>query len=96
MTQESHHAPNRDLLLANHEFPGEYVVKAFGPNDEGFRRGVEAAVGKVMGPRVHYAERTTRSGGRLCITARLDAQSVDEVISVYEELHLVSQLKLIL
>ena len=32
----SKRAPDRELLLAQHTFPGEYVIKAFGPNEPVF------------------------------------------------------------
>jgi putative lipoic acid-binding regulatory protein len=86
-------APDRALILAGHRFPGEYVIKVFGPGDEDFRGAVAAAVGGV-----HHAatERGTRSGRRICITLVLVAQTVDEVIGVYDRLHAVERLALIL
>lgn len=90
-------APSRELLLANHAFPGEYIVKAFGPHTSAFREGVVSAAREVFGEdRAEVAERASRHGAKLCITLRLNAQSVDEVIDVYERIHRVETLALIL
>jgi putative lipoic acid-binding regulatory protein len=86
-------APDRELILARHEFPGEYVIKAFGPGQDEFRSQVAAAAGAVEHER---SERVTRSGKRVCITLTLQAASVDEVIGVYERLYEVTQLQLVL
>lgn len=86
-------APDRELILSRHEFPGEYVIKVFGPGDSAFRAGVEAAVGHL---RFESSERATRSGRRICITLVLDASSVDEVLDAYERLHDIETLQLIL
>ncbi len=96
MVEGSRSAPARELLLANHDFPGEYLIKAFGPARGGFRQDVEKAVGAVVGQRVAYSERVTRSGGRVCVTACLQVETVDEVVLVYERLHALEELKLIL
>jgi putative lipoic acid-binding regulatory protein len=95
--QTSSRAPNRELLLANHAFPGPYLIKAFGPNDARFRGGIQAAVERHLGPeRVRFSERKTKSGTRICITAELNARSVDEVIAVYDSLYDVAGLALVL
>jgi putative lipoic acid-binding regulatory protein len=86
-------APDRELLLARHEFPGEYVIKAFGPGDDEFRAQVQAAAAPV---RFSSSERATRSGRRICVTLTLQVETVDEVIEVYGRLHLVRTLQLIL
>lgn len=86
-------APDRELILARHEFPGQYVIKAFGPGHDEFRTQVAAAAASVDHER---SERATRSGHRICITLTLTAMSVDEVISVYERLYEVRDLQLIL
>jgi hypothetical protein len=89
----SSRAPDRELILSQHEFPGEYVIKVFGPGDSTFRAGVQAAVGHLQ---FRSSERATRSGSRICITLVLAATSVDEVIDAYERLHGLETLQLIL
>ncbi len=89
----THRAPDRDLILAHHEFPGEYVIKAFGPGEDAFRAGVRAAAATVA---FSATERSTRSGRRVCITLVLRADSVDDVLDVYERLHRLTGLQLIL
>lgn len=86
-------APDRELLLARHQFPCEYIIKAFGPGDDGFRSDVRAAAAPVA---FEASERATKSGHRICITLSLQAQNVDEVIGVYERLHEIVSLQLIL
>ena len=90
-------APARELLLANHQFPGEYIVKAFGPHEERFRTEIRACATDVVGDaRAAVHERLSRRGSRMCITVTLQAETVDDVISVYERMHQVEGLMLIL
>lgn len=90
-------APSRELLLANHAFPGEYIVKAFGPKTESFRAAVHAGAFAVVGPdRVTIGERSSRHGRRVCITLTLMAETVDEVIGVYRQMYSVPELLMIL
>jgi hypothetical protein len=53
-------APSREALLAVHQFPGEFVIKAFGPGDPEFhgrrRRGRPRRLGR---DRVQVQSRTT-------------------------------------
>lgn len=92
----SKRAPSRELLLANHSFPGPYVVKAFGPGADSFREEVEACAHAVVGVRVEVTQRASKGGNRMCVTLTLDAKNVDEVIDVYDRVHEVDGLKLIL
>ena len=90
-------APSRELLLANHRFPGPYVIKAFGPASDRFREGIAAAAVLVVGDaRATVAHRTSSRGGRVCVTLTVNAFTVDEVIDVYDRIHQVSELQLIL
>lgn len=90
-------APSRELLLATHAFPGEYIVKAFGPGTEEFREAVHAQAGAVVGAsRLRSAERATRSATRICITLTLHVHSVEEVIGVYAGISTVPNLIMLL
>lgn len=90
-------APARELLLANHRFPGPYVVKAFGPGAGGFAAEVVAAAVEVVGEsRADVQQRTSSRGNRVCVTLTVNAFTVDEVIDVYERIHRVPQLMMIL
>ncbi|MBL4687804.1 MAG: DUF493 family protein [Nannocystaceae bacterium] len=90
-------APSRELLLANHVFPGEYIVKAFGPGTDDFRGAIRSAAVVVVGEeRASFTERASRHGAKVCITLTLNAETVDEVIDVYERIHTVGTLALIL
>ncbi len=90
-------APARDALLAVHQFPGEYVIKAFGPGGDEFQAAVVAAAHEEVHPeRVAVATRVTNSGGRQCVTLTLHAHTVEEVEALYERLHKIETLQLIL
>lgn len=90
-------APSRELLLANHAFPGEYIIKAFGPGDPAFATAVEASATAVIDPsRVQVSQRSTRSGARVCVTLTLHVEQVEEVEAIYAEIHAIDSLLLIL
>lgn len=92
----SKRAPDRDLLLARHSFPGEYVVKAFGPGRSEFAAAVESVAVGVMGTRFVARTRMSRHGNKSCVTLELHAETVDEVIDVYERLYAIETLLMIL
>ena len=96
MGQSTSHAPNRALLEASHEFPGEYLIKAFGPATEAFRVAIHAAGAQAVGARLELSERLSSKGNSICITLCLQAETVDEVILAYERLHGVHGLRMIL
>ncbi len=90
-------APSRELLLANHRFPGPYIIKAFGPESDQFREDVMAAAIVVVGEsRASVAHRTSSRGAKVCVTLTVNAFTVDEVIDIYHRIHQVSDLQLIL
>lgn len=89
-------APARELLEASHDFPGEYMIKAFGPASAEFRAAVDQAAREAVGDRFTTRERVSSRGNSICVTLELHAHTVDEVVSAYERLHDVAELKLIL
>lgn len=90
-------APSRELLLANHQFPGEYIIKAFGPGGDAFREAVHASATAVLDhARVQISERATRSGSRVCVTLTLQIDQVDEIEAIYARIHAIDTLLLIL
>lgn len=90
-------APDRDLLLQNHSFPGAYVIKAFGAAGSTFETDVESCAAAVVGTdRVTAHTRFSSGGRRTCVTLTLRADSVDEVIATYEQLYELGSLLLIL
>jgi len=91
----SKRAPDRDLLLAQHRFPGEYVIKVFGPNDASFVDAAHAAAASVVGARIGSSTRTSSGEKKVCVTLVLDVENVDEVIGVYERLYDLQGLQLI-
>ncbi len=95
--QHGQRAPSRELLLANHRFPGPYIIKAFGPARDEFREDVVAAGTAVVGDaRANVQQRTSSKGARMCVTLTVNAFTVDEVIAVYERIHDVRDLMMIL
>jgi putative lipoic acid-binding regulatory protein len=73
-------APAREAILAVHQFPGEYVIKAFGPGTDEFHDAVVAAAhAEVPAERVQVQVRGTASGTRRCITLTLMAERVEQV-----------------
>jgi putative lipoic acid-binding regulatory protein len=96
MGESTRRAPARELLEAAHEFPGPYLIKAFGPATDDFRSGIEAAGRAAVGARLEVSERLSSKGNSICITLTLAAETVDEVIFAYDRLHAVPGLKMIL
>jgi len=90
-------APDRDLLLQTHRFPGEYLIKAFGPAGTTFEADAQACAAAVVGTdRVAAHTRFSSGGRRTCVTLTLQVQTVDEVIATYERLYALESLLLIL
>jgi len=90
-------APDRELLLQNHQFPCDYVIKAFGPAGSTFEADAESCAAAVVGTdRVAAHTRFSSGGRRSCVTLTLQAKTVDEVIATYERLHGLESLLLIL
>jgi len=90
-------APSRELLLANHSFPGTYMIKAFGSNTPEFKAGVIATATQVLPvSHVESRERTTANGRQVCVTLVLTARTVEDVEGVYAGIFTVAGLKLIL
>lgn len=95
--QKPQTAPSRELLLANHRFPGPYLIKAFGPTAGEFAEEVGRAAAVVVGEaRADVQQRTSSRGNRVCVTVTVNAFTVDEVIDVYERIHAVPDLMMIL
>ncbi|GEM_PF-1756307 len=90
-------APARELLLANHRFPGQYTLKAFGPGNADFREAVVACAAEQLGrERVVVRERATASGHKVCVTLELSLDTVDQLMSIYTRIHLIPGLFLVL
>lgn len=90
-------APSREALLAVHQFPGEFVIKAFGTGGEVFEAAAVAAAVQELGPdRVEVQVRTTPSGARQCVTLTLKAETVEDVEAVYQRLFGLPDLLLLL
>lgn len=89
-------APSREALLAVHNFPCEFVIKAFG-TDSAFESAAIAAATSLLGQdRVQAQTRTTTSGTRRCVTLTLKAETVEDVEAVYDRLYHLPDLMLLL
>ncbi len=90
-------APSREALLAVHTFPGEFVIKAFGPGSGDFSKRATACATTVIGAsNVVTSERATRSGRKICVTLTMQISVVEHVEEIYERLHRLNDLLLIL
>lgn len=96
MNESTRRSPARELLEAVHQFPCEYMIKAFGPAHDEFRLAIGEAARLAVGARVEIRERVSSGGSSICITLDLQAEHVGEVIETYERLHAVPNLRMIL
>lgn len=96
MSQTPRRAPDPELLAAEHEFPGDYVIKAFGPGDGEFEASMRSAVLEVVSlESAQFSSRTSARGNKICVTAELRVRCVEEVVAVYERIHQIESLLLI-
>lgn len=98
-SQNQRRAPSREMLLAVHRFPCEFVIKAFGPGptkSDFNARAVACAERVVTAARVTSSERATASGRRVCVTLNVQAERVEDVEDVYEALFELDDLLMIL
>jgi putative lipoic acid-binding regulatory protein len=87
MNEPVQRAPNRDLLLATHNFPGPYLIKVFGPPTPEFRQQLDSALAQsLMQAAPQTSEKISAKGSTLCISLHLHVETVDEVIDVYEQI----------
>ena len=92
------HRPSVDLLESNHPFPGVYQIKAIGLAEGDFEGRVVAAVVSELGSAssLDYSVRATPGGRHIAITLQIQAQSADQVRSIYARIHALSGLSLVL
>ena len=91
------YAPSREAILGTHSFPGEFMIKAFGPNSQEFRQEIAACAHRVVtSERVQISERSTKSGHKICITLTLEVHQVEEIEILYAQIHQVTHLQMIL
>ncbi|MCA9720105.1 MAG: DUF493 family protein [Myxococcales bacterium] len=93
-------APSRDALLAVHDFPGEFIIKVFGPGPEqsDFNTRAAALAREVIRDeaRITTRERVTPSGAKVCVTLEMHVLTVEEVEQVYARLYTLRDLLMIL
>jgi len=90
-------APSREALLAVHDFPGEFIIKAFGPGHGDFVARASVCATAVIGAEaVVTSERGTQSGRKICVTLTMQIPTVEHVEEIYERLFALNDLLLIL
>ncbi len=98
--QRPRNAPSREALLAVHDFPGDFTIKAFGPGPEisDFNTRAAASARAVLQDeaRITVRERLTPSGSKVCVTLEMHVHTVEEVEEVYDRLFALNDLLMIL
>lgn len=92
------HCPSAELLEATHTFPGKYQIKVIGLVDDAFERRVLDAVGAVLPwpGHVEVSTRVTPGGRHVALTLHLTVETAEQVRELYERLHALSGLSLLL
>ena len=92
------HRPSAELLEATHTFPGVYQMKVIGLVDDDFERRVRDAVSALLpGPdAVAVSTRVTPGGRHVALTLHLNVETAEQVRDLYERLHLLPGLSLLL
>lgn len=92
------HPDARELLEATHEFPCAYTIKAIGAARDGFEVRIVRAARTIL-PRsaaVAHRARATPNGAHVAVTLVVQAQTPDEIITVYQALQTVDGLRFLL
>lgn len=91
-------SPERQLLEAVHEFPGNYTLKAFGPHEQEFVDGITAAAeGVHVGDApVEVSARASAQGNHVCVTVTIRVDSADGVFALYAAVREVGGLRMLL
>ena len=92
------HVPSSELLSLTHEFPGIFQFKAIGSATDSFStRVVEAVVAELeSAEQVEVSIRETRGGKHVAVTMHVNAQSADQVRSIYAKIQSIEGLILLL
>lgn len=88
------------LLNQCHSFPGLYVFKLIGDNTSGFCDAVWLAVSKELGGAVDregsLSTRESSRGRYLSVTLRLEMESAEQVLRLYERFSKLKGLKTVM
>jgi putative lipoic acid-binding regulatory protein len=87
-----------ELLERTHTFPGPYMFKVIGRNEDEFVARVLAAAQAelVAGTQVPYSVRETAGGRHISVTLEPTVQTVHEVLAIYRRLRVLVGLVMLL
>ena len=81
--------PNVELLESTHEFPGDYMFKVIGQDDDTLAARVRAAVVFEL-PEDHepaMSVRRTASGRHMCVTIEPHVADAHQVLAIYRRIY---------
>ena len=86
--------PALELLQATHQFPGPYMFKAIGREENGFTARVVAAVRDELGEEVDppFSVREATGGRHVSVTLVPTLKRVEQVLSVYRRIRTITGL----
>ena len=92
------HLSPQELLQATHEFPGKFVFKAIGRNDDDFIDGVVAVVRSELCQEFDapYELHRTTSGRHVSVTIEPIVETAEQVLAIFRSLRGVDGLVLLL
>jgi putative lipoic acid-binding regulatory protein len=92
------HRPSVERLESAHQFPGTYQIKAIGDAGEDFTsRVISAVLEELAAPEdLTHSVRTTQGGHHVAVTLDLRVQSAEQVRTIYNRIHELKGLILLL
>lgn len=90
--------PPLELLESTHDFPGPFVFKAIGKNEDNFaERIIDAVCLEIQqGADIPYELRHTSGGRHVSITLTPHTESADHVLRIYERIRVIEGLVMLL
>ncbi len=81
--------PNLELLQSTHEFPGDYMFKVIGRDDDTLAARVRAAVTEELPEDYEPAMsiRRTTSGRHMCVTIEPRVSDAQQVLAIYQRIY---------
>jgi putative lipoic acid-binding regulatory protein len=78
--------PAIDLLEATHQFPGPYVFKVIGKEENGFVARAVAAVREELAQPIDppFSVRESAGGRHVAVTLQATVQTAEQVLAVYQ------------
>jgi hypothetical protein len=92
------HRPSVELLESIHSFPGVFQIKAIGVNENDFVARVLTAVQEEVATpsEIDHTLRETPDGKHVSLTLDVTVQSAEQVRAIWDKVHKVEGLKLLL